>query len=380
MNPHEVLADQEAKRQKYRGDISEFFRYAARHAKKSPLEIVKEFWHLARGDGRLSLSDYFLYRLFDDRRFSMADKQTFISDELHWPISGRCNDPSWKGLTEDKWISYKFMGACGIPTPTTLAVIDTTKREFSHTPKITNPSELRQFLLTQADFPLFVKSNTGMGSFGAFVIAGVDNNLIIREHAEPISCAAVFSEVVGKYTYLIQTFIRNHRDIEPLSPYCATIRTINMVRSGTSVLTPRALIKIPGRSSIADNYWRDGNVIANIELETGIISRAVIGKGISMKELSEHPDTKEPLIGRTIPFWKELRALNEACALLYAPVRYNSLDIAVTNDGPAVIEINTGGGFDLPQLASGKGLLTDEVREFFASCGWKFKRKTARSI
>jgi hypothetical protein len=36
-----------------------------------------------------------------------------------------------------------------------------------------------------------------------------------------------------------------------------------------------------------------------------------------------------------------------------------------------LIEINTGGGFDLLQLGTGRGLLTDEVREFFRSCGVK---------
>jgi hypothetical protein len=47
------------------------------------------------------------------------------------------------------------------------------------------------------------------------------------------------------------------------------------------------------------------------------------------------------------------------------------MDIAIAEDGPLLIEINTGGGFDLPQLASGEGFLTDEVRSFFRSCGYQ---------
>jgi hypothetical protein len=46
------------------------------------------------------------------------------------------------------------------------------------------------------------------------------------------------------------------------------------------------------------------------------------------------------------------------------------MDIALTSDGPMLIEINTGGGFDLPQLASGRGFLTDDVCEFFRTCGY----------
>jgi len=45
--------------------------------------------------------------------------------------------------------------------------------------------------------------------------------------------------------------------------------------------------------------------------------------------------------------------------------------MAIPNEGPIVVEVNTGGGFDLPQLASGRGFLTDEVLEFIAECGFK---------
>jgi hypothetical protein len=47
------------------------------------------------------------------------------------------------------------------------------------------------------------------------------------------------------------------------------------------------------------------------------------------------------------------------------------MDIGITQAGPVLIEINTGGGFDLPQLASGEGFLTDEVRDFFRACGYR---------
>ena len=40
------------------------------------------------------------------------------------------------------------------------------------------------------------------------------------------------------------------------------------------------------------------------------------------------------------------------------------MDVAITPAGPLLVEINTGGGFNLPRLASGCGFLTDEVRDF----------------
>src|SRR3546814_11007090 len=73
--------------------------------------------------------------------------------------------------------------------------------------------------------------------------------------------------------------------------------------------------------------------------------------------------------------WQEVRRVNDACARLFAPVRYQSLDIALTDAGPVVVEVNVGGSFVLPQMASGQGLLTEETRDFFVGCGWKAGRR-----
>ena len=63
------------------------------------------------------------------------------------------------------------------------------------------------------------------------------------------------------------------------------------------------------------------------------------------------------------------------CSQVFAPIRYQSMDVAITPNGPKLIEINTGGAFDLPQLASGCGFLTDEVLHFFTDCGVKLGRR-----
>src|SRR3546814_4543433 len=77
-----------------------------------------------------------------------------------------------------------------------------------------------------------------------------------------------------------------------------------------------------------------------------------------MEEFQQHPATGQQLVGTRLPHWQEVRRVNDACARLFAPVRYQSLDIALTDAGPVVVEVNVGGSFVLPQMASGQGLLT----------------------
>jgi hypothetical protein len=83
-----------------------------------------------------------------------------------------------------------------------------------------------------------------------------------------------------------------------------------------------------------------------------------------------HPSTGEKLVGLRLPMWGELLEVNRTSARAYAAVRYQSLDIALTPEGPCVIEVNSGGSFVLPQIATGRGILTPDFRSFLRSCGW----------
>ena len=143
---------------------------------------------------------------------------------------------------------------------------------------------------------------------------------------------------------------------------------------------PIAVIKLPQGDNIADAFWRDGNLACEIDVKSGRILTVVRRNGPDMDFLKDHPDVPD-LIGLTLPHWDRLREINERAAGIFAPLRYQSTDIAITQDGPVVVELNYGGGFDLPQNASGRGMLTPDVRAFFEDCGYNFEteKSTKRS-
>jgi hypothetical protein len=363
--------DDDVELRKYKGKALELLPLVARKYKKSGLQIVKEIWQLSRGPGRLPPSDYFFYQLYDDKKYPMSEKRRFISDSMHWKVVYEISDRRWEALVEDKWICYDLLRHNGFSVPRTVAVIDQSIRSFGPERKISSPAMLREFLVGLNSFPLFAKVNYGLGSYGAFVIDGVDGDYILLRQSEPMSFDQLFEKVIGSRTFLVQEFIENHPAIRAFSKYVATVRAVNLVKPN-AVSTLYTLLKIPSATSIADNYWRPGNLLADVDPDTGVIRRVVCGRGLDLQELNDHPETGQPLVGFALPHWSELRRINEACARLFAPMRYLSLDIALTADGPLVVEVNMGGGFDLPQLATGSGLLTDEFVSFFKECGYSF--------
>ena len=58
--------------------------------------------------------------------------------------------------------------------------------------------------------------------------------------------------------------------------------------------------------------------------------------------------------------------MNAKVALMHASNRFASTDMALTADGPVVVEVNNGCAFELIQIATDQGLLTDGMLAFFA--------------
>jgi hypothetical protein len=253
--------------------------------------------------------------------------------------------------------------------PETLAVIDKTERSYPATRKISTGAQLRDFMTSQDALPLFCKENRGICSFGAFLVEEVGDKAMLMKGQGWLDYDACMEQLVGATPYLLQRLERNHSFFDRYTGSLATVRVCLLLdRDGIKI--PFAVLKLPSRANVADSFWRPGNLACNLDVQSGRIVTARSKDSLGTTDHTTHPEGGEPLVGEVVPLWNRVLQLARDCAPIFQLVRYQSMDIAVTQDGPVLIEINTGGGFDLPQLASGEGFLTDEVRDFFRSCGY----------
>lgn len=349
---------------------TEYLRHALTKSGRSPFDLMSEALGLQLGRGKLPLHEYVQYGVYDNKRYNAEDRSRFISNTLHWPITRACCDMTWQAATEDKWLCSHILGPTGIPVPQTLAVIDRTDRRYPGTHKISTASDLRDFVVSLKGQPAFGKENRGICSFGAFLVLEGDRDRLHLKNEGWLDYEACMNQFIGSTPYLIQSLVHNHRFFDRYTANLATVRVCIMLTDG-GVRIPFAVLKLPSGENLADSFWRQGNLACNLDSQTGTILMARSKEVLGTLDHRAHPDTGAPLVGESVPMWKQVLELAHSCATMFRPVRYQSMDIAVTKDGPVLIEINTGGGFDLPQLASGQGFLTDEVIEFFQSCGYK---------
>lgn len=166
--------------------------------------------------------------------------------------------------------------------------------------------------------------------------------------------------------------MRNHAFFAPLAEGLATLRMVVLVKPD-EVRVPIAVLDLPASGAVANTFWRKGNIGCDVDPATGVIRNVCTLEQLEVRRHDTHPENGAAMIGLTLPMWEETLDMVRRCAMIFAPVRYQSMDVAITDEGPVLIEINTGGGFALPQQVTGKGMLTPEIRSFFEDCGYRFK-------
>ena len=184
---------------------------------KSVFSQLWEYFKLTRYPGRLDLKDYYLYRLYDDTRFSFAEKQTFVSERFYFEIIEQCCNPRWWILADDKCWAYTILEANHFPIPVTQGVYCAGDRVFGTVPTLTNCEQLDGFLSEQAVFPIYAKPVHGIGSLGNFLIEGYDNRHLQLHDGAHLPLEQFVSEIDATNGQLLQSTLVSHSD---LTEYC----------------------------------------------------------------------------------------------------------------------------------------------------------------
>ncbi len=337
----------------------------------SPFKLMGDFRKLKRAPGKLEFGEYLKYQLYDRERYSDEERKRFISAYQHWDWFADTTELDWWTITEDKWVSSTLLKGAGLPTPKTAAVVDTTTREYPDTQVLRNADDVAKFLSVKKNLPIFAKSQSSMWSAGAFVIEKADKAGVTVKGEAKLGYKEFFDSYIGETPFIFQEQVQPHKFFDGVTEAIATIRTFNLIKKDGSLFNPFAVLKLPLGPSIADNFWRDENLVCAVDVETGKILTLVGSEKMNYVQHEALPGSKRKMIGETIPMWKEIQKLNQTVAMMHHDVKYGSTDIGLSKDGPIVIEVNCGSAFELAQIATGKGFLTDEVISFFKEYGSK---------
>jgi len=154
---------------------------------------------------------------------------------------------------------------------------------------------------------------------------------------------------------MVEEFINQHDELHNLSPSgLNTVRIFTQLdkQNNVTILGCRLRISI---NSTVDNLAA-GNMAVVVDTHSGTVISEGVFSDITKLNCAFHPISGVQLKGFQVPFWKETINLVKKAALFDTSNRSVGWDIAITNEGPELIEGNHNWCKLLWQLPPNKGL------------------------
>jgi hypothetical protein len=345
-------------------------RQVAADSGRSYLSLLREIAIVRLGAGRLSFDEYVGLRLFDENMYADADKQAFVGLKASPRIWLQANYRLDRfALVENKIASDILFAAHGFPILPTVAMFrEQIGRQCPFL--LRTEDELRAFLTKSEHYPLFGKPVSGYQSIGS---ASVDRFDAARDClVTTTGCAISFDSFIAYVKahsasgYLFQQRVSPHAAVrEMCGDRLATVRLLTIVANGEPKLL-RACWKIPAGTNAADNFWRPGNLLTQLDPESGRVLRVIRGTGANYEEITHHPDTGVPILGTFVPNWQQVTSLAIEGAKVLEEISLIGWDIAPVDSGAVMVEPNVNPDFKLHQLADRRGMLDASFKGFLA--------------
>ena len=301
---------------------------------KSPVGLAADlFWCGIRYN-----AGYMDYKIARMDRLNAAQRRTVITRGISNDIVARMNDKAYWYFFDDKCVFNEVFSKWVL-------------REWLRADSKLTEADLAAFCAGKG--PLFVKPLQGSSGVGV-------------ERVEPRDFAdipAFLQRLRDKGDCILEETVVQHPEMARLYP-----GSVNTVRIAT-LLGDRdeglvyAFVRI-GNGRVMDNVDA-GGMAARVSLDSGVINSVAADK--QGHEYNRHPLTDAVITGFLLPDFEAAKAMCLEAMRVIPQVRFVAWDVALTPEGPRLIEGNSFPSHAVPQFAAhypdGIGILP-EFRRF----------------
>ena len=177
-------------------------------------------------------------------------------------------------------------------------------------------------------------------------LAGDKGKVVLLPTATEEEFNSALEQIARVENGVVEEYIIQHPDIARLNPEAVSIvRFYSVVSPEASYLF--APVFTAATNKDISNGCQDA-LTAMIDIRTGeVISDAVDQN--NLVDYAEHPVTGVPFKGLKMPFWQETIDMMRKAVPLASKISNIGWDVAITEDGPLIIEANTIPGFNTAQ-------------------------------
>jgi hypothetical protein len=296
------------------------------------------------------LRDYYFYEFYkSDLTWEQKSRYTSARQSRYWIFE---NNPfKYQILFTDKYVQKSVLTGLGIRTPELIALIGAGG----------TVSSLQSFqaVIDRAPREFVFKPFSARGGRGFRRIIKKGDALI--EGDEPIQIDVLWQSLQPDVErgILLEEVAHNVDVIQRMNPSSLnTFRVITFHFPETGWSTICSYLKVGRENSVVDNRIAGGLLIrvGNDGMTTIALDP------LNRSEHSHHPDTGVALAGKQIEGFQDLNEFAVDASAHFSQMGALGWDIALTDDGPSVIEVNASPAVNFSQLLCG-ALVTDEMTQ-----------------
>jgi len=312
--------------------------------------------------GGFSSNDYFAYGGTDFTSFKDIVR-SYIGYFRRWEFRERLNDNFQSNLLWNKILTLRILEHNGLPCSRMRANLFQNKYYLVKDNIVISELDNLANNLGDGEF-IFKPACKRWGESVGFASVNrkiqkfqINDNLV-----SIIDFQNFFIDLSKHEPFLIEEQLYNHKEIKKLSKKSLNTVRVMTCKSKTDSIVPfAAALRYSNSDSIIDN-WSAGGFASPIDINTGRVGTP-FKKGTKIHpDLKRQKTTKYPII-MIIPFWNDILDISVKAHKIFSKMRSIGWDIAITEDGPVIVEGNDDWDIILPQTIMQTGLWKTDFRK-----------------
>lgn len=317
-------------------------------------KIVRDYKQLYKSKG-LTTDEYYQFE-FEKRdeefrkSFLGLNEQRFYLDYL--------NPVKYYSLARNKYLAHKMLEDTGVRKSELYCYYQPEARFISSNEKASDREGVLRILKNKQVQSCVIKTTESSHGDNVWVINSIeyrdDDAVMMRFDGESL----LLSSILGKEALIFESIVKQTKQFAAFNE-----SSVNTVRFMTT-LYPDGLarviatfIKIGRAGKCVDNAGGGGNVDVCVDTDAGEIKYAIQYDGWrNIKEIEKHPDSGNQLNGVMIENWQAIKEEVMKFQQAFPYCKAAGWDIAITDDGPVVIEVND---------------FWDRTGQYFIRRGWR---------
>lgn len=317
-----------------------------RRAREGHLPVYRQLFEImvlqiTRGIGY----DMYHYAGMWERTATWEYKRSFLSYRDFGNKVYQLNSRKFHGMSQYKPFEKAFFNQCHIPNAAYLGTLNEHSGFANDGQPLRSPGDLASLLENHEGKRICVKPVQGSNGrgFKAYHVRKKNGEPILQHLSggDEYTVNELFALLVDESSegWLLEEYVEQHPVLKAFNPSSLnTIRMFLYQKANGEIIPLKSFLKTGKPGELIDKT-ENGGASVFIDQETGVLLDG-FNWSPEMRPLHEHPGTGVPFAGVQIPFWKEAEAMAVSALKSFAGTRFIGVDIAITEQGPLMVEMN----------------------------------------